>query len=192
MVSRWPKSPFWYRDLFFGIEILYSVVQHLYRPLLGINLSVLFWASTSCKVEVKEDLDTEKKIEKSRYLKKDISIPTKRVTQFLTAVCAPSPRFQKESTWNGTELIVQGFGEKIRSAETGTQQKATESNVHHVGPSVKPTFTSWHQPLYLEAFKTRESLLHAFLEKKRPPAAKRKGQAPPARGSWCQSECVKR
>ena len=80
MVSRWPKSPFWYRDLFFGIEILYSVVQHLYRPLLGINLSVLFWASTSCKVEVKEDLDTEKKIEKSRYLKKDISIPTKRVT----------------------------------------------------------------------------------------------------------------
>ena len=33
-----------------------------------------------CKWEVKEDLDTEKKIEKSRYLKKDISIPTKRVT----------------------------------------------------------------------------------------------------------------
>ena len=82
VVSRCPKSPFWYQDLFFGIEILYSVVQHLYRPLLGINLSVLFWASTSCKVEVKEDLDTEKKIEKSRYLKKDISIPTKRVTRF--------------------------------------------------------------------------------------------------------------
>ena len=80
VVSRWPKSPFWYRDLLFGIEILYSVVQHLYRPLPGINLSVLFWASTSCKVEVKDDLDTEKKIEKSRYLKKDISIPTKRVT----------------------------------------------------------------------------------------------------------------
>ena len=81
VVSRWPKSPFWYRDLFFGIEILYSVVQHLYRPLPGINLSVLFWASTSCKADVKDDLDTEKKIEKSRYLKKDISIPTKRVTQ---------------------------------------------------------------------------------------------------------------
>ena len=61
---------FWYRDLFFGIEILHSVVQHLDRPLPGINLSVLFWASTSCKVEVKEDLDIEKKIEKSRYLKK--------------------------------------------------------------------------------------------------------------------------
>ena len=81
---------FWYRGglslffgiklFFFGIEILYSVVQHLYRPLLGIKLSVLFWASTSCKVEVKEDLDTEKKIEKSRYPKKDISTPTKRVT----------------------------------------------------------------------------------------------------------------
>ena len=72
VASRWPKSPFWYRDLYFGIEILYSVVQHLYRPLLGINPSVLFWASTSCKVEVKvlDDLDTEKKIEKYRYLKK--------------------------------------------------------------------------------------------------------------------------
>ena len=42
-----------------------------------------FWASTSCKMEVKEDLDTEKKIEKSRNLKKDISIPTKRVTLLL-------------------------------------------------------------------------------------------------------------
>ena len=61
----------WYRggrSLLFGIEISFlvsrfciSVVQHLYRPLLGINLSVLLWASTSCKVEVKEDLDTEKK-----------------------------------------------------------------------------------------------------------------------------------
>ena len=89
VVSRWPKSPFWYRDLFFGIEILYSVVQHLYRPLLGINLSVLLWASTSCKVEVKEDLDTEKKIEKSRYLKEDISIPTKRVTRFWGWVSFP-------------------------------------------------------------------------------------------------------
>ena len=75
MVSRWPKSPFWYRDLFFGIEILHSVV-----PFPGMNLSLLFRALTSCKEEVKEDLETEKKIEKSRYLKKDISIPTKRVT----------------------------------------------------------------------------------------------------------------
>ena len=66
---------------FFGIEILYSVVQHLYRPLLGINLCVLLWASTSCKVEVNEDLDAEKKIEKSRYLKKDISIPTNLVKE---------------------------------------------------------------------------------------------------------------
>ena len=63
----------------FGIEILHSVVHHLDRPLPGINLCVLFWASTPCK----EDLDTEKKIEKSRYLKKDISIPTKRVTRRL-------------------------------------------------------------------------------------------------------------
>ena len=70
MVSRWPKSPFWYRDLFLGIEILQCVVQHLDRLLPGINLCVLFWASTSYKLEVREDLDTQKKIEKSRYLKK--------------------------------------------------------------------------------------------------------------------------
>ena len=42
VVSRWPKSPFWYRDLVFGIEILHSVVQYLDRLLLGINLCVLF------------------------------------------------------------------------------------------------------------------------------------------------------
>ena len=53
----------------FCTEILHSVVQHIDRPLPGINLSVPFWASTSYKLEVKEDLDTEKKIEKSRYLK---------------------------------------------------------------------------------------------------------------------------
>ena len=80
VVSRCPKSPFWYRDLFFGIAILHSVFQHLDCPHPGINLCVLFWSSTSCKVEVNEDLDAEKNIKKSRYLKKDISIPTKRVT----------------------------------------------------------------------------------------------------------------
>ena len=58
----------------FGIEILHSVLQYLDRLLPGIKVCVLFWASTSCKLEVKEDLDTEKKIEKSRYPKKDISI----------------------------------------------------------------------------------------------------------------------
>ena len=80
VVSRWPESPFWYRDLFFGIEILHSVVQHLDCLLTGIILCMLVGASASRKLEVKEDLDTEKKIEKSRYLKRDISIPTKRVT----------------------------------------------------------------------------------------------------------------
>ena len=82
VVSRWPKSPFWYGDLFFGIEILHFVVQHLECLVPGINLCMLFWASTSCKVEVKEDLDTGKKIAKSQYLKKDISLPTRRVTRF--------------------------------------------------------------------------------------------------------------
>ena len=60
MASTWAKSPSWYRDLFFGIEILHSVVQHLdcLRP--GIHKCVLFWASTSCKMGVKEDLDTKR------------------------------------------------------------------------------------------------------------------------------------
>ena len=49
VVSRWPKSPFRYRDLFFGIEILHSVVQHLDCLLSGINQCVPFWPSTSCK-----------------------------------------------------------------------------------------------------------------------------------------------
>ena len=80
----------WYRDglsllfgieISFGIEILHSVVQHLDRLLPGINLSLLFWASTSLQIGVKEDVDTKNKIEHSRCLKKDISIPTKRVTR---------------------------------------------------------------------------------------------------------------
>ena len=80
VVSRWPKSPFWYRDLLFGIEILHSVVQHL--DCLGINPCVLFGPRhpVHWKSKKKKDLDTEKKIEKSRFPKKDISIPTKRVT----------------------------------------------------------------------------------------------------------------
>ena len=57
----------------FGNEILPSVVQHLDRLLPGINLYVLFWASTSCTLKVKEDVDTEKKIELSRHLKKKTS-----------------------------------------------------------------------------------------------------------------------
>ena len=38
------------------------------------------WALTSCTLEVKKDLGTEKKIDKSRFPKKDIPIPTKRIT----------------------------------------------------------------------------------------------------------------
>ena len=54
VVSRWPKSPFWYRDLFLDIEILHSVGQHLDRLLPGINLCLLFWASISFKLESKK------------------------------------------------------------------------------------------------------------------------------------------
>ena len=94
----------WYRGglgLLFGIEIsflvsrsLHSVVQYPDRRLPGINPRMVFWASTSCKLEVK-NLDAAKKIEKSRYPKKDISIPTKRVNRFQKGVfgrCFPVPK----------------------------------------------------------------------------------------------------
>ena len=72
---------FWYRDLLFGIEILHSVVQHLDRPLPGISPSVLLWALTSCKMEVKKFRYRKEDRKKTRYLKKDISIPTSRSSQ---------------------------------------------------------------------------------------------------------------
>ena len=68
---------------FFGIEILHSLVQHLDRLLPGINLYVLFWASTSCKLEVKKISVPKRRSQKCRYPKKDISILTKRVTPLL-------------------------------------------------------------------------------------------------------------
>ena len=92
-----------------GIELLCSAVQHLHRLLLGIKLIINpcmhFWASTSCKLEVKKDLDTEKKIEKSRYPKKDISTPTKIVTllsetQHAGPVpCSPATTLCMSSYW---------------------------------------------------------------------------------------------
>ena len=79
VVSRWPKSLFlvarslfWYRDSAFCCSASRSS-SSWDQPVRA------FWASTSCPLEVKEDLDTEK-MKESRYLKKDISIPTKRVT----------------------------------------------------------------------------------------------------------------
>ena len=82
VVSRWPKSPFWYRDLFLGIEILHSVVQHRDRPLSGMTPCV-FLGLDILYIGGQKDLDTEKKSKKSRHQKKDISIPTKRVNHFI-------------------------------------------------------------------------------------------------------------
>ena len=74
VVSRWPKSSFWYRDLFFGIEILHSVVQHLDRLLPGINPCALLgprhpvkWRSRRISIPKRrsKNLDTPKKT--SRY-----------------------------------------------------------------------------------------------------------------------------
>ena len=56
--------------IFFGIEILHSVVRHRDRLLHGKNLCMFFWASISRNLEVKEDLNIKQKIEKSRYQKK--------------------------------------------------------------------------------------------------------------------------
>ena len=62
MVSRWPKFLFWYRDLFFGIEILHSVVQHLDHLHPGVNLCVPFLGPRHPVIGVEEDVDTEKKL----------------------------------------------------------------------------------------------------------------------------------
>ena len=51
-----------------------------------INPCVLFWASTSCKLELKEDLDTEKKIEKSRYPKKTSRYQLKESPDFFRSL----------------------------------------------------------------------------------------------------------
>ena len=77
VVSRWPKSPFWYRDFVLGIEILRSVVQRRDRLLPGMNPCVLLGFDILC-IGGQKDLNTEKKIETSRYPKRDISIPTKK------------------------------------------------------------------------------------------------------------------
>ena len=92
VVSSRPKSPFWYRDLFLGIEILHSIAHHLPRLLPGINWCMLFWASTSCKLEVKEisipkrrskNLDTPTKT--SRYQLKES--PLKTISQNFLGRC---------------------------------------------------------------------------------------------------------
>ena len=69
VLSRWPSSPFWYRDLFLVSRFCILLFSIQSRLLHGISLCVPFWASTSCKLEVKEDLDNVKKIEKSRCRK---------------------------------------------------------------------------------------------------------------------------
>ena len=78
MVSRWPKSPFWYRDIF-GIEILYCVVQHRDRLLPGMNPCVLLGLNI-LYIGGQKDLETDKKIQKSQRQRRDISILTQRVT----------------------------------------------------------------------------------------------------------------
>ena len=74
---RWPEAPFWYRDLLFGIEILRSAFccwtsrsssswDQPVRAFLGLAI---------CKLEVRAGLNTEKKINKSRYQLKEVTPP---------------------------------------------------------------------------------------------------------------------
>ena len=69
VVSRGPKSPFWHRDLLFGIETPRSSSSGI-NPCVDFQPVRAFWDSTSCKLEVK----------KSRYRKEDrkITIPQRR------------------------------------------------------------------------------------------------------------------
>ena len=68
----------WYRgglSLLFGIEISFFWYRDSAFWCSASKLSSswdqsFFWASTSCKMEIKEDLDTKKKIKESRYPKK--------------------------------------------------------------------------------------------------------------------------
>ena len=61
VVSRWPKSPFGIEISFLVLRSLFLVLRfHILDCLLpGINQCVVFRASTSCKMEVQEDLDTK-------------------------------------------------------------------------------------------------------------------------------------
>ena len=134
----------------FGIEILHSVVQHLDSLLPRINQCVLFRASTSCKMEVKEDLDTEKKTQKSRYPKKDISIPTKRVTPTTKVLPCPSlflsanilctlfasvPRI-----WGSIVLVAHPCGDPNRATQCRAQSVAPNSRrIGDVAPKSRYT-----------------------------------------------------
>ena len=72
VVSRWPKSPFWYRDLLFGIEILHTL-------LFGIEIVFFLGSTRACfsgrskrsryRKEDQKNLDEKKKT--SRYQLKE-------------------------------------------------------------------------------------------------------------------------
>ena len=81
----------WYRggpSLLLGIEIFF-LVSRFCTLLFGIetvfflgSTCACFWGLDILYIGGQRDLDTEKKIETSRYQKKDISIPTKRVIHY--------------------------------------------------------------------------------------------------------------
>ena len=137
LVSRCPFL--WYRgglSLLFGIEISFFGVDSAFCC--STSRSSSSWdqpvralsASTSCKLEVKKDLDTEKKINKSRYPNKDISIPSKRVTRTGRPPNTPSLRnfgcrfFESfEMSWIDSSYLLdrQEEYERLLAAQKGGQ-----------------------------------------------------------------------
>ena len=72
VVSRWPKSPFCYRDLFFGIEISFLISRSLFSV---VHHQIIFpWGQP-----VRAKKIAIPKRPKISMPKKDVAIPTKRV-----------------------------------------------------------------------------------------------------------------
>ena len=101
----------WYRDLFFR----YWDSEFCCSAFLGSTSACLFWASTSCKFEVKEDLHTEKKIEKGQYPKKTSRYQLKESPSKITLQNTTSPQgtnmtlkdslgMGSNATWGRTDL----------------------------------------------------------------------------------------
>ena len=133
----------WYRggpSLLLGIEIFF-LVSRFCTLLFGIetvfflgSTCACFWGLDILYIGGQRDLDTEKKIEKSRYQKKDISIPTKfkRVTRKfgvggnLAAQCKLSPI--SRNTLSGCENFCPPQGSFVSNKTKGPGEKGAPRN----------------------------------------------------------------
>ena len=137
---RIEMSFLWYRgglSLLFSIEIsfsvsrsLHSVVQHLDCLLPRINQCALFGASTPCKMEVKEDLDTTKKI-------KNLNTPQK-TSQYQLKESPIKSIFQNHGTWHTCSKppISAEVLPSLRSRDAGFREVAGREARRGIGGSV--------------------------------------------------------